>query len=695
MTINWIEYANGITQAKSGDWIIVRIAPRVFQLKNGEGQICHTGAKVICKRYAETVGQAEVLPKEPEHRAAERLKKAEEAVRAFDKYFEHNRKIDEAKVPTITEEDAAEIKCDVEAVNHVAQGELFTYETDEGVKITTTVRARVVSGPTPIAEVKKEFKSALATKVSSGLSQSRNEPPHVLVVARAGTGKTTTLVGGLQMLRGEKPHVVLPDGSWRFLEPSEQQRAVWESVCLSKDRARTVCLAAFNKSIAEVLEKRMPRGCEAKTLHRMGYSAVRRNISPNLEMTEDRTRRLLCKALGRDLRALRQDPQWSRSIEVVERLVGLCKLNLVNGHSFEELDKLCHHYDVEVETNVDKVFELVGTVIEMSKTPQVDGCLDYDDMIWLPVILQLPVFQFDLLLVDEFQDTNRCQQALAKRAGRRLILCGDPAQAIYGFAGADSESMPRMQKELEATPRGLTVLPLTVTYRCGKAIVEEAKRFVPDFSAHESNCAGLVARCSRPTNPAQNEGQGAAQTFYKTVREEDMVLCRANAPLVTECFRLIKLGKRARVQGRNIGQGLISLTLKLCDKENPVTDLISALEDWAVAEVAKERAKTSPSENKIQNVKDKVDCIMCFAHEPKAKTVGDVVGMVENMFRDMGEGVLLSSVHKAKGLESDRVFILSSKGPPMERLLPWEREQEDNLRYVAITRAIKELYYVS
>ena len=108
------------------------------------------------------------------------------------------------------------------------------------------------------------------------------------------------------------------------------------------------------------------------------------------------------------------------------------------------------------------------------------------------------------ILVHNCQDLNRCQQALAKKAGKRLVLCGDPMQAIYGFAGADAESMPRMARELAAAPisfigdpvpgcRGCTTLPLTVTRRCGKAIVREANKLVKDFEAFETNPEGKVS----------------------------------------------------------------------------------------------------------------------------------------------------------------------------------------------------------
>ena len=58
--------------------------------------------------------------------------------------------------------------------------------------------------------------------------------------------------------------------------------------------------------------------------------------------------------------------------------------------------------------------------------------------------------------------------------------------------------------------------------------------------------------------------------------------------------------------------------------------------------------------------------------------------------------IKLSTIHRAKGLEADRVFILNFNELPYFKPNQkyWEREQEQNLKYVAVTRAMEELYLV-
>jgi superfamily I DNA/RNA helicase len=577
---------------------------------------------------------------------------------------------------------------------------------------------------------KRGLASSLREKgVHSVISSAGSTAPHVIVEARAGTGKTTTLIEGLKLIKG------MPTS----IEPSPQQQAVWDQLMKSKD-ARSICFVAFNKSIATELQQRVPVGCDAMTMHSMGFKAVK-NAFGSVRVTNYRVQDIIARLLGRgeDIKEL-----WKEKFEVMkgtEKLVSLCKMNLIDlsdpypsGYSADdpcpkcsgiwsscscstesELDRLASHYDVELNGSRMEVYDLVPKVLEKCKDVNHDRSIDFDDMIWLPVALGLPVTKYDLLLVDEAQDLNRCQQALAKKAGRRLVLVGDPYQAIYGFAGADAESMRRMSQELGSMESGCETLLLTVTRRCGKAIVREAQQIVPEFEAHEDNSDGIIGKGSYKGDPGTwqalgPKGQDAAgklaemvdqsakdrYSYHYQVQDGDMLLCRVNAPLVSQCFRFLKAGRKATIQGRDIGQGLISTIKKL--KADSVVDLVGKLSEWLHKETEKENARRIPNEGKLIVLQDRHDCLVCFTEG--MSTIEEVIARIEAVFTDDGKtrGIRLSSIHKAKGLESRRVFLLEPEGAtvphPMARSA-WQKEQEMNLRYVAITRAIEELVYVS
>ena len=57
---------------------------------------------------------------------------------------------------------------------------------------------------------------------------------------------------------------------------------------------------------------------------------------------------------------------------------------------------------------------------------------------------------------------------------------------------------------------------------------------------------------------------------------------------------------------------------------------------------------------------------------------------------------MLSTVHKAKGLEADRIFLLNPDEMPLKwhNQQEWELQQERNIKYVALTRAQSELYFM-
>jgi AAA domain/UvrD-like helicase C-terminal domain len=514
-----------------------------------------------------------------------------------------------------------------------------------------------------------------------------DDAPHVVVEALAGTGKTTTLVGGLQVLFGLTP----TDGQGRPMTPSPQQKAVWDALALSAGKAKTACFVAFNKAIAEELKRRIPAGCEAMTNHGLGFRAVGKAFR-GVRVDEYRVSDLIGEILGGNPKDLRKKNPVL--FTATQKLVSLCKMNLVDAETeegwVEAFEELADHYDVETESEQGKdyreeVFALVPKVLELCADVGRGMRIDFDDMVWLPIRLGLTLPKYDILLVDEAQDLNRCQQELAKRCGKRLVLCGDRNQAIYGFAGADSDSLPRMTADLGGTDRNVIVLPLTVTRRCGKAIVEAAKHYVPTFEAHESNPAGSV-------------GSEKLAKYRAGVQDGDMVICRTNAPLVSECFKFIRAGKKANIQGRDVGKGLVSTVRKVADANGTVAGLITGLGNWLSGDIGKEQAKRNPSEARIQGFVDRYECLVCFTEDLNpTDSVDRVIAKIESVFTDdkNARGIRLSSGHKSKGLEADRVFILDPESGERPNRKPWEIQQGRNLRYVMITRAIESLTWVS
>lgn len=297
----------------------------------------------------------------------------------------------------------------------------------------------------------------------------------------------------------------------------------------------------------------------------------------------------------------------------------------------------------------------------------------------------------DGLLVKNCQDLSKAQQELVMMQGDQIICVGDVNQAIYGFAGADAASMQCLEDTL-ADRGGVDVLPLTVTRRCGKEIVDLAKTIVPSYRAASTNPKGAVVQGSSDTLVDDLQGISKANS------ETTMVLCRTNAPLVGLAFQLLRKEVPVIIRGRDIGAGLIKLVEKMAEKSDKINNMIDNLMEYADQEAARinKRYKYG-AEEKLVALEDKVDCIRVLASDCSGVT--DLTNKLGKLFQDR-EGrkntIMLSSVHRAKGLESDNVFIYKPELLPHPKLMEKANgSQEINLQYVAYTRAIHRLVLVT
>lgn len=485
----------------------------------------------------------------------------------------------------------------------------------------------------------------------------QSEGSNLVVAALAGTGKTTTILEGIN-------------------------RAPEDAILL----------CAFNKRIQEELAARLSNPhADAVTLHALGFRAVRASyqgcrVARNVQDRADQLTSLAIDA-------------WKKSegrsgldvpvevVKLVSKLHTLGRETTPHAESGRALDDLQAAHDLTLDAMeqqkpantpftpewiADRAAEAM-LLAQDRKLFMVSG-IDFADMLYLPIVLDLVDPEYDLVVVDEAQDMTVAQLELALlnvRSGGRVCIVGDRNQAIYGFRGADSGSLDRLKSELDAEE-----LPLTVTYRCGHAIVREAQTLVPDFEAAESNGPGAIRDLA------------IGELFLElSATQEDFVLSRTNAPLATVAMQLIRNGVRCRIAGKDIGAGLLALVKKL-DRRGTMPSLLEALGVWEQKEI--DRLLASRRDNLIPSVQDKADTIRVLAEGvvgPK-----ELTQRIDALFSDSGRGqVVCSTVHKAKGLEARRVYVLKDTLYPR-----WgEAAEERNVTYVAITRAIETLTWVT
>lgn len=484
---------------------------------------------------------------------------------------------------------------------------------------------------------------------------------NLILVAVAGSGKTTCILNAASLMNG------------------------------------FVNFCAYNKKIADEITGKLkaanqPNRIQAGTFHSFGFRNWRK-IAPKVTVE------------GRKVQNIAEAIKVPEELqEFVVDLVSLGKQRAVGVlspiESWTEWHDIVNHYDVDESLPVDKNGKVIQDVDQMiedgigyaiqvyRRSLELDNdIIDFDDMILAPIIHNARIWQNDWLLVDEAQDTNPARRELAKRMLKpsgRAVFVGDPAQAIYGFTGADNDSLDIIRREFNCQD-----LPLTVTYRCPKRVVDLAQTWVKHITAADSAPEGSVTEIT---------ADQFSQLPPEMLTNQAAMLCRTTAPLVSQAYSIIRRGIPCHVEGKAIGSGLIHLISKW--KTGSIDVLQKKMNDYAEKEVKKFMEKKQ--EKKAEALVDKIECINTIISVlPADATVNDLKDHIRKLFGDTPDGQVpkcftLSTVHKSKGREWPTVYLYDRRGLMPSRFArqEWQQEQERNLMYVAVTRAMSNLVEV-
>jgi superfamily I DNA/RNA helicase len=204
-----------------------------------------------------------------------------------------------------------------------------------------------------------------------------------------------------------------------------------------------------------------------------------------------------------------------------------------------------------------------------------------------------------------------------------------------------------------------------------------AQTIVPAFEAGDGAPEGVV-------------DSAKVREVLRDAKEGDFILSRLNAPLAPIAMALLRAQKRAKIAGRKLGLGLVELTRQVAKNTTTVEAMLSNLKAWEEKQTARLMAKNLAEE--VLDLQDRADTLRALAQG--ADSVEGLVARIDYLFEDDAQGaIILSSVHKAKGLEANRVWVLESTFYIDAK---WtNRQEEKNLWYVAITRAKQHLTIVN
>ncbi len=497
---------------------------------------------------------------------------------------------------------------------------------------------------------------------------------HAIVEARAGTGKTSTIVEALY-------HI-----------PS---------------RFKSVFLA-FNTSIKdELIEKTKgfpAHQVEVMTLNAFGFRSWKKHVQ-NRDIKIDVKKTIEAEYLLKLTEKYEEAVESGKEGETAKyRLLNKSRSaisKLVAGAKSEGLvpegvqgavglipdtrpswNMIIKKYNLEEEFE-----ESEGSAIALAKEVLVhfldvrflSDTMTFDDQFYAPIVYGAVFPRYDFVFIDEAQDVNAIQLEAIKRiaaSGSRVVAVGDTFQAIYGFRGTTPKSMGQIISCLNAT-----TLNLSVSFRCPNSVIELANEIVEDIEAKESAEDGSVIEAGEIT--AENLEPG------------DTVLCRYNAPLGSMAKNLMRLRKPFRMNGQDFGKKLKKIIEDRKTKD--LKELQGKMEEWLFKKARRSVGDVS-KESVVDEARDNVDFINEIIDSGGLRDVPDLLGCIDFIFnpnRRPGEKeVLLSTVHKAKGMEWDDVIYLNPIKPFIaeRRGLPPKIEEELNIAYVAVTRAKKKLY---
>jgi DNA helicase-2/ATP-dependent DNA helicase PcrA len=462
-----------------------------------------------------------------------------------------------------------------------------------------------------------------------------NTNKHLCIASTAGSGKTTTILECLKRVP-------------RF--------------------SRSIFLS-FSNTIVQELKDRVPNGVQASTLHSLGCRMIMRAYV-GVVVNENK---YFEKALNL-LYPLLKDRNTSvyRDCYRIQDICHYLRATLTE-ENIDEVRKMCIYYNLEFTD------DLLVKVLQVMVPEKVLRHIDFTDMIYLPVKDSTLVTQkFDFVFLDEAQDLNNCQTKfidLLLSTKGRLISAGDSSQSIYSFMGASIDSFEKLQQR-----ENTEVCNLSVSYRCGKNIVRKAREIDEFIESYEANEEGVV-----------RYGE------IEEIREGDIVICRTTKPLVALYFYLLRDRKKATIIGKDIESGLVKLATRCKSSslngiqikfKNEVDNLVEELKNIGVKRPT-EHIRYGTLIERIEVLK-----ILLEYCEPK-----NLILEVHELFKTSRKSIKLMTLHKSKGLENERVFILERYRN--EKQLPskyaqqdWEKKQEKNLEFVAYTRAKSELIFI-
>ena len=507
-----------------------------------------------------------------------------------------------------------------------------------------------------------------------------NTDDNLFISARAGSGKTTLLLE------------------------------------LSKHINTYSVFLAFNKSIQQEISSKITNPkFKTYTFNGIGYQILLKNMEeqyPQIKISLDnfKTQKIVKTIIEKYMKI---KLSWDEKTEYIDEFTTLwefCKCTLANIEDEDAIMLLIEHHALFEHIRIpENIIDMLKHIREENlRMLFEEGIINFSDQLYITVNKLKdkewkvpPYLLFYNILTDEAQDTNRCQQVLIfflKRKGARCVFVGDFFQAIYEFSGADAhayESIKTMHKCKEYL--------LPINYRCGKKHLDLVNKKWGEIKIE----------------PAPDAINGNIKNIhisglYDKVQEGDFILSRKNSDLIIVALKLLKEGKSIYIKDKEI----VNKTLKFVKRNSKKATTIYELRSQIDFEQRKNKQEQEKISDRLHNGEialneldlhnfnagylDILECVVVLidnyiSEKKHGNKIDDFIDYIPKKLNteDKQGCIVCTSIHQAKGLEADNVFVLNEGREFFEYArTPEQRQQEKNLSYVALTRAKENLYLV-
>ncbi len=487
--------------------------------------------------------------------------------------------------------------------------------------------------------------------------QRRTSRSIIVVTAVAGAGKTATCLDVYNVLTHDLAH-------------------------------QYIQFCAFNVKAKDEMISRGVEPKHAKTLNGLGHANLARYAKARglkLDVTTLKT-----------IHVLQQTNHKLAEIAPVRRfakqMMGYAKAECLTDFSRERLEAIADHFEVFIDLSYEEcqerygmsfdaleaeAYEWIATAMRQNNVVPEDGVwmVDFDDQVYLPVVLGIKCFENDLIIVDEAQDLSKANKRLVDRCLKKngvLVLVGDDYQCIYAWRGCEVDGLAATLGRERLNPISA---PLTYNWRSCEEIIDFAQGICPDI------------KCGNGKHGMVNDMPLHKFNISNLVDTNVAILSRLRAPLIQYAIECLK--NDIPFTFRFSLQFIIDNVKRIGDASLSIRAFKRRLNTWVDEKTAQYQQQDADSA--LEELED-FAVIMETLLERVNTThkVSDLVAairLLDEKIRTADGSLCLSTIHGSKGLEWETTYVIGFEDIGKRATKAWKATEARNLKFVAVTRA--------